>query len=366
MRLSLHRAMLHYGPGLVLHTASSGRIDGLDTLYLRVRDADGIEAAGEVRINIAYLNGLAAETVAGEAVSVLRGLEIGDDPLAFLACAPAALSAASAPVRMLIDLALHDLAGKRAGLPLCSLLGETASDAPIAHPTNQTLFLSDDETLQRQAEAYVARGFRDLKLRIGSADFARDLARLRGLRKRFGNEVKLAADANGAWSPEEAPARLEALAGLELSYVEQPIAPSRFEIMAALAEASPVPIMLDESVAGEADVARLARGGHRLMAHLKLVKLGGLGPTLRAARALTEGGVPFMIGQMNEGGLATAAALHLSASSRPAFAELYGADGLIDDPAPGLVYADGRVSVEALPGLGLGFSPAFTTTLWEN
>jgi len=366
MRRSLHRAMLHYGPGLVLHTASSGRIEGLDTLYLHLRDKDGIEATGEVRLNIAYLHGLAAEAVVAEALALLPELDLEGEVAGLLANPPAALAAASAPVRMLVDLALHDLAGKRAGLPLCRLLGRTGTAAPISWKTNQTLFVSDDATFLSRAQDYVARGFKNLKIRVGASDFAQDLARLALLREHFGDTVELAADANGAWSLAEAPARLAALAKHGLTYIEQPVAPTHFDALAELAEWSPLPIMLDESVAGEDDVRKLAQGGHKLMAHLKLVKLGGLAPAWRAARALKAAKVPIMIGQMNEGGVATAAVLHLSAAIGPEFAELYGADGLIDDPAHGLTYAAGRITVDALPGLGVRFAPARTATLWED
>ena len=58
MRASLYRTSLRYGGGLMLHTASSGPVDGLDTLHLRLHDKE-ITAVGEVRINIAYLNGMA-------------------------------------------------------------------------------------------------------------------------------------------------------------------------------------------------------------------------------------------------------------------------------------------------------------------
>ncbi|POR52498.1 mandelate racemase/muconate lactonizing enzyme family protein [Bosea psychrotolerans] len=365
MRLSLHRAMLSYGGGLLLHTASSGPVAGLDTLYLALQDADGIAATGEVRINIAYLNGLAAEYVVTEALALLPGLDLTPAPETLLAAPPPLLSRASAPLRMLVDLALHDLAAKRAGQPLAAFLAKSEA-GPVTYATNQTLFISDDATFQRQAQAYVGRGFRDLKVRIGAADFTEDLARIGSLRTRFGAGVKIAVDANAAWSLADAPARLEALAPFDLAYVEQPVAPMGFDVLARLAEASPVPIMLDESVRGEDDAMRLATGGHRLMVHLKLVKLGGLAPALRAARALAGAGVPCMIGQMNEGGLATAAALHLCAATQPRFAELYGADGLSNDPAPGLVYADGLVSAPARPGLGLSFARERTETLWEN
>lgn len=367
MHLSLHRATLTYGGGLTLHTSSSGPVAGLDTLYLAMRDGDGVAACGEVRINIGYLNGLAAEGIVSEALRLLPAIARLPGLEASLENPPDVLSKASAPLRMLVDLALYDLVAKRRGAPLAALLGGAGLRADtIASATNQTLFVSDDETFLRRAEAYVARGFKDLKVRIGAADFAKDLGRIRLLRERFGAQVELAADANAAWSVDDAPARLEALAAFGLLYVEQPVPPVSFDVLARLAETSPVPIMLDESVRGEDDVGRLAAGGHRLMAHLKLVKLGGLTPALRAARDLAAAGVPFMIGQMNEGGLATAAALHLSAATRPAFAELYGADGLIDDPAPGLRYADGEVAVPARPGLGLSFARERTRTLWEN
>jgi len=62
---------------------------------------------------------------------------------------------------------------------------------------------------------------------------------------------------------------------------------------------------------------------------------------MAAARRLTDAGIPFMIGQMNEGAAATAAALHVACATSPAFAELYGADGLIDDPVSGVSYTAG-------------------------
>ncbi|MEF2072889.1 mandelate racemase/muconate lactonizing enzyme family protein [Consotaella aegiceratis] len=365
MHLSLHRTMLSYGGGLTLHTASSGPVAGLDTLYLRLRDRDGIEAVGEVRINIAYLNGLSPDAVLAEAQSVLQTLDLSPDPLALLADPPPALAGAKAPVRMLIDMALHDRAAKQRGLPLAGLLGLDSSEA-VAYPTNQTLFISDDETFLAQAGAYVARGFVDLKVRIGAGDIADDLRRITLLRQRFAANVKIAADANGAWGFEAALHHLEMLAPFDLSYVEQPVAPTRLAELARLAEASPVPIMLDEGIDSEAAAMALATGGHRLMAHLKLVKLGGIAPTVRAARALKAEGVPIMIGQMNEGGLATAAVLHASTALKPQFAELYGADGILADPAEGLSYQHGTVAAPAEPGLGLAFQAGRTRTLWEN
>ncbi|HEX8046794.1 mandelate racemase/muconate lactonizing enzyme family protein [Rhizobium sp.] len=345
----------------MLHTASSGPVTGLDTLYLCLRDGD-VVATGEVRINIAYLNGLQAEAVLAEALSLFDRIDWSREAADLLAD-EAIWSEASAPVRMLLDIALHDLLARRQGVPLAQWLG--AATMPISHPTNQTLFISTPEQFLAQAESYVSRGFCDLKVRVGAGAFEDDLWRLSQLRSRFGETIKLAVDANGAWSRGDAEAKLAQLAEFDLAYVEQPIAAGDFDLMLELARKSPMPLMLDESVSGLRDVEAIVGASGRLWAHLKLVKLGGIAPTLKAAAALRKGNIPFMLGQMNEGAVATAAALHLACATGPTFAELYGADGLADDPASGLTYDQGQVTGTQAPGLGLTVDLSKTSLLKE-
>ncbi|ODN72502.1 mandelate racemase/muconate lactonizing enzyme family protein [Methylobrevis pamukkalensis] len=364
MRVSLHAADLSYAGGLGLHTASSGAISHLAELYLKLDDGTHV-AVGETRTNIAYLNGLTRDAVIDDAVAAVAALDLTADPRDLLADLDRLLAGCLAPVRMLVDMALHDLAARRAGVPLCDFLAPGAKAGAVSHPTNQTLFWSPFETFRAQAAAYVARGFRDLKVRIAAGPFEDDLARIGALRAAFGDTVKIAADANGMWGEDEAIDRLKRLSIFDLAYVEQPVAPGDWAAIARVAEASPIPLMLDESLASEADIARLVAFGGRIYGHLKLVKLGGLAPTFAAARRLSAAGVPFMIGQMNEGGVSTAAALHLCRAAGPDFAELYGADGLMADPADGLVYADGNLRVAARPGLGIHFDPSKTHTIRE-
>lgn len=346
----------------MLHTASSGPVAGLDTLYLRLQDGD-VVATGEVRINIAYLNGLAAAVVLTEALSLFDRIDWARDAADLLAD-ETLWAETSAPVRMLLDTALHDLLAQRQGLPLAQWLGANAS-ADISHATNQTLFISTPEQFLAQAEVYIARGFRDLKVRIGAGAFHDDLWRLSQLRERFGEGIKLAVDANGAWGRADAEERIAQLAQFDLAYVEQPIPAGDFDLLLALAEKSPVPLMLDESVSNLEDVEAIVQASGRLWAHLKLVKLGGIAPTLRAAATLRRNNIPFMIGQMNEGAVATAAALHLACATGPSFAELYGADGLVNDPASGLVYAQGYVTGTQAPGLGLAVDLSKTSLVKE-
>lgn len=357
MRASLYSAALHYGGNLVLHTASSGSISHLSEIYLRLDDGT-IAGVGEVRANIAYLNGYAPETVTQEAVAAVGAIDWARDPADMLATMPEWGARLIAPVRTLIDCALHDLIARRAGVSVAASLGGSAP--AIVWPTNQSLFISSEETFLAQAQAYVDRGFRDLKVRVAAGHFSEDLHRIAALRVKFGDQIKIAADANGRWSETEALDNLKALALFGIVYVEQPVRAGNWKVIDRLAAQSPVPMMLDEGVTGLDDVARICGYGGKVYAHLKLVKLGGIAPTMRAARQLTRSNVPFMIGQMNEGAAATSATLHVACATSPAFAELYGADGLIDDPVSGISYCAGTVRASDAPGLGVTFSPATT------
>lgn len=352
MKVRLYRNLLTYS-GLTVHTASSGPVQGLDTLHLELDDGT-YRAIGETRINCAYLNGYEPDHLLECACEAAGALDWSGGPEDLRAAV--ASSALPPPVKMLFDIALWDLSAKRAGLPLAHLLAGEAR--ALGHATNQTLFLSARQNFDALAAAYVARGFRELKLRIGD-DIDDDLAHLSHLRATYGTTIELAADANGAWAPEAAAARLAALAEFKLGYIEQPIAAGDWEALTRLAQSSPMPVMLDESLATMDDVreliARRDAAAGRFQGHLKLIKLGGVTPVFAAARQLASAGVPFMIGQMNEGAVATASAMHVAVATRPIHAELYGADGLVNDPAVGLTYADGYVASRDAPGLGVVF-----------
>jgi len=353
MSFAFHRTELNYAE-LVLHTASSGLVTGLDALYFILYDGE-IRAAAETRLNCAYLNGHTAEALLKAALTHAARTDWTRRPS--LLRAEIAASDLPAPVRMLFDCALWDLSARRAGVPLAHLLA--GHPVSLNHATNQTLFISSDSQFDARAEAYVARNFRDLKVRVGE-DFDADYARLGRLRDRFGADLKLAVDANGSWTAAQASAFIDRLADFDLTYVEQPIPPGNWDALTKLAAQASMPIMLDESLAEPRDVdeviSRSDAAQGKIWAHLKLIKTGGITPALTAARAFRQAGVPFMIGQMNEGGLATAAALHLACATQPEHAELYGADGLVDDPALGLIYQDGCVSLPTAPGLGLSFT----------
>ena len=348
-RICLRRVSLRYGGQLVLHTATSGAVAFLDELRLVVERDGRVEALGATRLNIAYLTGILPDALAARCLAVAPGLL--DDRHPDL----------PASARMLFEMAAADGAAREAGVPLGVHLG----GGPAARtPTNQTLFQADDDAMLARAQAYVARGFADLKLRVGFGDLDDDLRRLRLLRERLGPAVTLAADANGAWGGASA-AQVRELAGLGLALLEQPLPAADWDGLARRRDAG-VPVMLDESLCDMDAIARLAASRAAPLAHLKLAKLGGLDRMLRAGAMLRAAGIGVMVGQMNEGAVSTLAAAHAAVALGALHRELYGADGLLDDPAGPLRYAEGHLHLPPGSGLGLGRHAAAGTTLWEH
>lgn len=333
--------------GITLHTATSGAVSGLEEVYLTI-DYDGLVAASELRVNISYLTGVEADRQRGLIREAVAGFPFTAEPeqdrakLDDFDFDP--------PTRALLEAALVDAAARMRGCPAAVWLG--GSDAQPCYRTNQTLFRDRPEEVLARARTYVERGFRDLKLRIGFGEPEEDLRLLRDLRQELGPDVHLTADVNGAWSVSQTEALLEPLAALEIDYLEQPIAPGDPKAYVRLARQASFPLMLDETLRFPAETAYLVKSGTSFLWHLKLVKAGGLDRMVQTSQELRAAGHDVMVGQMNEGALATAAALSVAAALQPPFAELYGADGLIDDPAQGLTYETGSVCTRDALGIG--------------
>jgi|GEM_PF-297744 L-alanine-DL-glutamate epimerase-like enolase superfamily enzyme len=360
--VEVFRGHLHYEPGLVLHTASSGSVPYLDELYLRFSTKHETLALGGVRTNVEYLTQISGDKIEKQVIDWLSSVDLSNSFSALLDMAHKN-EMLSPPARALLDQTLHDGIAREQGIPICDLWGHSHGRVV---DTNQTLFWSEDDTMLGLARRYVARGFKTLKLRLGVGTFDDDLRRLGKLRDEFGDSVSLSGDVNGQWSDDDVLSRMVALEPYDLSYIEQPVSKTSWTMIKCLAKQSKVPVMLDESMASSDDVNRVISIGGQLAAHLKLIKFGGLRPLIAAGKKLNAAGIPIMIGQMNEGALATAAAAHAAIILQASGNELYGADGIIDDPAETPKYQDGNIILSEAPGIGLAFNASKLTTCWER
>ncbi len=209
MKATLYRAALRY-PHLQLHTASSGSVAALEELYLLLED-QAERGVGEVRINIAYLNGYSQRQVLDDVLRCLRRVDLRQSAERLLVNLDESAAGCLAPTRMLLDMALHDLLAHQRRQSVAQLIGAAPDSPSLGYRTNQTLFWSTREQMLAQAAAYVERGFTELKLRVGVTSFDQDRDRLDALRQRFGRQITLAVDANGQWPTDRALAYLRAL-----------------------------------------------------------------------------------------------------------------------------------------------------------
>ncbi len=118
-------------------------------------------------------------------------------------------------------------------------------------PINGLIWMCNFEEMYRRIEEKMQAGFRCIKLKIGAIDFERELELLAHIRQHFtAEQIELRVDANGAFTPEEAPEKLQRLAAFGLHSIEQPIRAGQWEAMASLCTSTHLPIALDEELIG--------------------------------------------------------------------------------------------------------------------
>ena len=230
-----------------------------------------------------------------------------------------------------VDLALWDVAGRRAGKPLCELL----TDAPAALvPVNA---LADDADAAAEA---VRAGFGCVKAKAGLDD---DAERLAAIRAAIGSDVALRIDANGAWTVAEATGRLAELSELGLELAEEPV--HGVTELRALRDRTTVPLAMDETDAPGSGATQLVC--------LKISRAGGVGALLAKAAFCHAVGEEVYVASTLDGPLGIAAAVHCAAAlriSRPCGLATLGRLESID-PGP-LAPVGGVIEVPRGPGLG--------------
>ena len=154
-------------------------------------------------------------------------------------------------------------------------------------------------------------GIRQIKVKLGTAD---DAARLEAVRKAIGDEVQLRADANGAWSADEAIEQLQRLARFKLQLIEQPVRADDLAGMKRVRQQSGVAVMADESLVTLDQARRLIELGACDYFNIRLSKNGGIGGSLAIARMAQEAGIKIQVGaQVGETGILSAAGRTLAA-----------------------------------------------------
>lgn len=142
-----------------------------------------------------------------------------------------------------VELALLDLESRRSGQTQAEVL---AGGEPVADSVEVNALVQDSE----EAAVALADGYRTVKLKVGARDLDEDVASVAAVRGAIGDDIRLRLDANGAWTPKGAPEALARLEQYDIEYVEEPT--SGLESLAKVAEQSPIPVAVDDSLSSVA------------------------------------------------------------------------------------------------------------------
>jgi L-alanine-DL-glutamate epimerase-like enolase superfamily enzyme len=350
--LRLETLVLPLRDPFVIARASHGEGRSITTVLAELRDdADGPD--GPVGLGEGYPDpyyGETPETMAAVAPLLLEALRTVEADLRGTAAdARAALEAADGlmhatighhgAIKCAIDIALHDLVGKRLGLPVRAIL-EVPGDLP---PTDFTLGIDEPAVVAERARR--AADFPALKIKVGGPA---DIETLEAVRSVYGGPIRV--DANTGWTPEIALALLPDLERLGVELIEQPFPARRLDQLRWLQERSSLPLVADESAVSIEDLDALV--GVVAGVNVKLAKCGGVGPAKRMLARARSLGFRTFLGCMEETSIGIAA----SAAVAP-LADWVDLDGCLlldDDPVLGLELGpDKRWRLPDRPGLGL-------------
>jgi L-alanine-DL-glutamate epimerase-like enolase superfamily enzyme len=259
--------------------------------------------------------------------------------------------------RSAFDIALYDILGKAAGLPLYRLFG----GSPRELFTDDTIGIDDPAAMAEKAVKFKEEGFRAIKVKLGTTP-EEDIERVRRIREAIGSDIPIRVDANQGWDRNAAIKALRGIEDLGVQYCEQPVAAGDLAAMRAVREKTQIPIMADESLFDVHDALELIRAEACDYLNIKLSKSGGLHMALKIAAVAEAARMGCMVGCMSETRLALTAAAHLAAA-RPIvrFTDLDSAlTHTVDPIVGGMEYGEGgRITLPEGPGLGAEVDPAF-------
>nr|WP_221374961.1 o-succinylbenzoate synthase [Actinoplanes polyasparticus] len=245
------------------------------------------------------------------------------------------------------DMAAWSLWTAGQGVPLAKALGgvRTEVEAGVSLGIEPTI---DD--LLAQVAPRVDEGYRRIKLKIAPGW---DVEPVRAVRSAYPS-MPLHVDANGAYTPADLPVMKE-LDSLGLLMIEQPYGPRALADLADLQHRLTTPVCLDESIEELDDLVTALRLGSGRILNIKVSRMGGLTPAVRAHDVAVEHGVPVWCGGMHEFGIGRAANVALSAlpgftlPSDVSGSDKYYARDVTTEP---IVSAGGLVAVPTAYGLG--------------
>jgi L-alanine-DL-glutamate epimerase-like enolase superfamily enzyme len=320
-------------------------------VIVRLTDDDGVEGYGEAAPNRYY--GESVSTVIAALGQFKPVLERADPfSLESIESHLNRVLRGNASAKGAVSSALHDLVGKRLGLPVFRLWGLDASTTP---ESSFTIAIAENHELEMRVNE--ARDYPILKIKLGTD---RDTEIVRIIRNAAPGK-RLRVDANAAWTAKHAVRMSDFLAEQGVEMIEQPVPANDIEGLRFVRKRSKLPVFADESCLVATDIAKLTGVVDGI--NIKLAKCGSLREALRMVHTARALDMQVMAGCMIESSLGISAIAQIAPLLD--YADFDGAALLSNDPFQGTSIAGGTIRLSDDPGLGatpaptVDFSAAF-------
>lgn len=355
-------------PVAVAVRTSFGTMRDRPAVLVRVEDAEGAHGWGEAWCNFPscgaehraqlvenVLAPLLVERSFASPESAFEALTQQTAVLALQSGEPGPIAQAIAGV----DIALHDLAARRAGLPLWRWIGRAGAAAVQGESVPRVAVYAsgiNPEQPGRVVERLRATGHTRFKLKVGFGT-DRDAANLAEVRAAAGAAATVMADANQAWNLDEAAAMLQRLAEWQPEWIEEPLRADRpWSEWQRLAQRSSVPLAAGENAIGEAAFDALIASRAVAVVQPDVAKWGGLSGGLPVVERIAVAGLRWCPHYLGAGiGLLASAHLVAARGGPATLLEIDANDNPLRTllcPPLGSLRA-GTIALEERPGLGV-------------
>lgn len=330
---------------------SAATVRAAPLLLLDVQTEEGVTGRGYV-FCYRRSGARAIASLVQDAAELVRGERIAPMDFAAKLQRRFALIGVTGLARMalsLFDMALWDALAVASGLPLATMLG--ASPRPVRAYNSCGLGLMAPQAAADEAEALLEGGLWAVKLRLGYASLAEDLAVTRAVRARLPDDVQLMVDYNQALSRAEALQRGLALQDEGIAWLEEPIRHDDLAGNAHVAKELSLPLQLGENFDGPKDLLRALQAKACDLVMPDVARIGGVTGWMHAAGIAEAHGIPMSSHLMPE------VSAHLLAATPTSHWLEYvdWTDAIAQEP---VVIVDGHWPIPDRPGTGLAWDPA--------
>ena len=256
--------------------------------------------------------------------------------------------------RAALDMALHDLLAKRAGLSLRAFLGGSNHRKQMA--LSYTLTGHNRASIAEEMEAGQAAGFLHFNFKAAVAPET-DVEVAETVKERIGPGGFVWADANQGFQLHNARRVARAFEAIGVDVLEQPLPADQFEQMRSLRASTSIPLAVDEASVGPADFFRYASRGLVDYLVVKVTRSGGIWPSVQQIAIAEAAGLPLLVSGLTDDFLTKMAVCQMALAFGFAGPAALNGSQFTDDsalfPTKGQLEYAGSVHLNDAPGIGV-------------